>query len=58
VGNIDPTPASYTWTIEDDSTGLPETNRDGSAWTTLLAFLAALSAIAGVDLRLRGAKRA
>ena len=58
VGNIDPTPASYTWTIEDDSAGLPETNRDGSAWTTLLAFLAALSAIAGVDLRLRGAKRA
>ena len=55
VGNIDPTPASYTWTIE---TALPETNRDGSAWATLLAFLAALSAIASVDLRLRGAKRA
>jgi hypothetical protein len=55
VGNIDATPASYTWTI---GTGLPETNRDGSTWTTLLAFLAALSAIAGVDLRLRGAKRA
>ena len=55
VGNIDPTPASYTWTIE---TALPETNRDGSAWATLLAFLAALSAIVGVDLRLRGAKRA
>ena len=55
VGNIDLTPASYTWTIE---TALPETNRDGSAWVTLLAFLAALSAIAGVDLRLRCAKRA
>ena len=55
AGNIDPTPASYTWTIE---TALPETNRDGSAWATLLVFLAALSAIAGVDLRLRGAKRA
>ena len=55
VGNTDPTPASYTWTIE---TALPETNRDDSAWATLLAFLAALSAIVGVDLRLRGAKRA
>lgn len=54
AGNIDPTPASYTWTIE---TALPETNRDGSAWATLLAFLAALSAIAGVNLRLRGATR-
>ena len=52
LGNIDPTPASYTWTI---GTGLPETNRNGSTWATLLAFLAALSAIAGVDLRLRGA---
>ena len=50
--NIDPTPASYTWTIE---TALPETNRDGLAWATLLAFLAALSAIAGVDMRLQGA---
>ena len=56
--NIDPTPASFTWTIEDDSAGLPETNRDESAWATLLAFLAALSAIAGVDLRLRGTRRA
>ena len=55
VGNTDLTPASHTWTIES---GLPETNRDGSTWATLLAFLAALSAIAGVDLRLRGAKRA
>ena len=55
VGNTDLTPASHTWTIE---TALPETNRDGSAWATLLAFLAALSAIVGVDLRLRGAKRA
>jgi hypothetical protein len=58
AGNIDPTPASYTWTIEDDSAGLPETNRDSSAWATLLAFVAALSAIAGVNLGLRGAKRA
>jgi hypothetical protein len=58
LGNIDPTPASYTWTIEDELTGLPGTNRDGSTWTTLLAFLAALSGIVGVDLRLRGARRA
>ena len=53
VENIDPTPASFAWTIEDDSTGLPPTNREGSDWATLLAFLAALSAIASVDLRLR-----
>ena len=37
---------------------LPPTSGEGAAWATLLAFLAALSAIAGGDLRLRGAKRA
>jgi hypothetical protein len=58
LGNFDPTPASYTWTIEDELTGLPGTNRNGSTWTRLLAFLAALSGILGVDLRLRGARRA
>ena len=55
VGNIDPTPASYTWTIES---GLPPTNRESSLWTTTLVILAGLTAAASIGLRLRGAKRA
>ena len=55
VGNIDLTPASYTWTIES---GLPPTNRDGSLWTTTLVILAGLIAAASIALRVRGAKRA
>ena len=48
VGNIDLTPASYTWTIES---GLPPTNRDGSLWTTTLVILAGLTAAASIALR-------
>jgi hypothetical protein len=55
LGNIDPTPASYSWTIEP---GLPPTNRDGSVWTTTLVILAGLTAAASIGLRVRGAKRA
>jgi hypothetical protein len=55
AGNIDPTPASYTWTIES---GLPPTNREGSLLTTTLVILAGLTAAASVGLRIRGAKRA
>jgi hypothetical protein len=55
VGNIDLTPASYTWTIES---GLPPTNRDGSVWTMALVILAGLTAAASIGFRVRGAKRA
>jgi hypothetical protein len=55
LGNIDLTPASYSWTIES---GLPPTNRDGSVWTTMLVILASLTAAASISLRVRGAKRA
>jgi hypothetical protein len=55
VGNIDLTPASYTWTIES---GLPPTNRDGLNWSVALVVLAGLTAAAGIGLRVRGAKRA
>jgi hypothetical protein len=55
AGNIDPTPASYSWTIES---GLPPTNREGSLLTTTLVILAGLTAAAGIGLRVRGAKRA
>ena len=55
LGNIDLTPASYSWTIES---GLPPTNREGSLLTTTLVILAGLTAAAGIGLRVRGAKRA
>jgi hypothetical protein len=55
LGNIDLTPASYSWTIES---GLPPTNREGSLLTTTLVILAGLTAAASVGLRIRGAKRA
>jgi|GEM_PF-6045101 len=43
---------------ECDSYRLPETNRDGSVWTTALVILAGLTAAASIVLRVRGAKRA
>jgi hypothetical protein len=46
LGNIDPTPASYTWTIEP---GLPPTNRESSLWTTTLVVLAGLTAAATIN---------
>jgi hypothetical protein len=55
LGNIDLTPASYSWTIES---GLPPTNREGSLLTTTLVILAGLTAAASIVLRVRGAKRA
>jgi hypothetical protein len=55
VGNIDLTPAIYSWTIES---GLPPTNRDGSVWTMALVILAGLTAAASIGLRVRGSKRA
>ncbi len=39
--------------FDEPTYGLPLTNRDGSAWSTTLVILAALTAIAGVGLRLR-----
>jgi len=44
--------------VECDSYRLPETNRDGSLWTTTLVILAGLTAAASIVLRVRGAKRA
>jgi hypothetical protein len=55
VGNIDPTPAIYSWTIES---GLPPTDREGSGWSTTLVILAGLTAAASIGLRVRGSKRA
>jgi ELWxxDGT repeat protein len=39
--------------FDDPNVGLPETSRDGSAWSVPLALLAALTAVAGVGIRLR-----
>ena len=39
--------------FDEPTYGLPLTNRDGSAWSTTLVILAALTAIVGVGLRLR-----
>jgi hypothetical protein len=36
---------------------LPPTNRDGSVWSMALVLLAAVTAVAGVGLRMRGAPR-
>ena len=43
--------------LDEPTYRLPETNRDGSIWTTTLAILAGLTAAAGIALRVRGAKR-
>ena len=42
--------------FDDPNVGLPETSRDGSAWSVTLALLAALTAVAGVGLRMRGVR--
>ena len=42
--------------FDDPTFGLPGTNRDGSAWSTALVLLAAVTAVAGVGLRMRGAR--
>jgi ELWxxDGT repeat protein len=43
--------------LDEPTFGLPGTNRDGSAWSTALVLLAAVTAVAGVGLRMRGAPR-
>jgi ELWxxDGT repeat protein len=44
--------------LDEATFGLPLTNRDGSGWSTALVLLAAVTAAAGVGLRMREAKRA
>ena len=39
--------------LDEPTFVLPETNREGSVWSTALVILAALTAVAGVGLRLR-----
>jgi hypothetical protein len=43
--------------LDEPTFVLPETNRNGSAWRMALVLLAALTAVAGVGLRIRGAQR-
>jgi hypothetical protein len=43
--------------LDEPTFVLPETNRNGSAWSMALVLLAALTAVAGVGLRIRGAQR-
>ena len=43
--------------LDEPTYGLPGTNRDGSVWSTALVLLAAITAVAGVGLRMRGASR-
>ena len=43
--------------LDEPTFGLPGTNRDGSVWSTALVLLAAVTAVAGVGLRMRGAPR-
>jgi len=43
--------------LDEPTFGLPGTNRDGSGWSTALVLLAAVTAVAGVGLRMRGVRR-
>ena len=43
--------------LDEATFGLPLTNRDGSAWSTTLVILAALTAAAGLTVRMREVKR-
>jgi hypothetical protein len=43
--------------LNEPTFGLPLTNRDGSAWSTALVLLAAVTAAAGLTVRVREAKR-
>jgi ELWxxDGT repeat protein len=43
--------------LDERTFGLPGTNRDGSVWSMALVILAAVTAVAGVGLRMRGAPR-
>jgi hypothetical protein len=44
--------------LDEPTFGLPGTNRDGSVWSTALVLLAALTAAAGLTVRMREVKRA
>jgi ELWxxDGT repeat protein len=43
--------------LDEPTFGLPGTNRDGSAWSTALVLLAAITAAAGLTVCMRGAPR-
>jgi ELWxxDGT repeat protein len=43
--------------IDEPTFVLPETNRNRSAWSTALVLIAAVTAVAGVGLRMRGTQR-
>jgi ELWxxDGT repeat protein len=43
--------------LDEPTFGLPGTNRDGSVWSTALVLLAAVTAVAGIGLRMRGVRR-
>jgi hypothetical protein len=43
--------------LDEPTFVLPGTNRDGSAWSTTLVLLAAVTAVAGIGLRMPEAKR-
>jgi hypothetical protein len=42
--------------LDEPTFGLPGTNRDGSVWSTALVLLAAVTAVAGAGLRMRGVR--
>jgi hypothetical protein len=44
--------------LDEPTFGLPGTNRDGSVWSAALVLLAAVTAAAGLTVRLREVKRA
>ena len=43
--------------LDEPTFGLPGTNRNGSVWSAALVLLAAVTAAAGVGLRMRGVRR-
>ena len=43
--------------LDEPTYGLPGTNRDGTAWSTTLVLIAAVTAAAGLTVRMREAKR-
>jgi ELWxxDGT repeat protein len=43
--------------LDEPTFGLPETNRDGSVWSTALVLLAAVTAAAGLTVRMGASRR-
>jgi hypothetical protein len=43
--------------LDEPTWVMPSTNRDGSPWSTALAVLAAVTAAAGLTVRLRATKQ-